>query len=219
MIDHQTYEMPYGKTHKCKRFQCHPKINISAKGPVVDNKPLHLRQSDLDSACGVHCVLMSLLLLGLAKHKHTDDLPESTDKRLATVWLRAVEYHFSGTHPKELRQLYEPYKQTLLLRFAKKAFLQKAVDCLHRGGVCIVGISNDDLAHWVLIVGVSYNHEGKADGFLILDPSEAAIPLTAWNARLSFPKGEQESYLYEVALGRAKVAIDTMLTITLRNPQ
>lgn len=199
-----------------RRYHCHPQISISARGPVVRNKPLHLRQSDLDGACGPHCVLMSLVILGLTKYRQVREFSDTTDKKLSKVWEKALEYYFSGCGPKELLALYAPYKERLTWRFAKKDYLHKAVECLSQGGICILGLSNKDMDHWVLAVGLSYRTDGQVDGFLLLDPSEVALPFAAWNATLSFARGTQERYRYDVAMGHTWVAIDTVLTIKLR---
>lgn len=139
-----------------RRYHCHPQISISARGPVVRNKPLHLRQSDLDGACGPHYVLMSLVILGLTKYRQVQKFSDTTDKKLSKVWEKALEYYFSGCGPKELLGLYAPYKERLTWRFAKKDYLHKAVECLSQGGICILGLSNKDMDHWVLAVGLSY---------------------------------------------------------------
>ena len=199
-----------------RRYHCHPHISISARGPVVRNKPLHLHQSDLDAACGPHCVLMSLMILGLTKYKKSHDLFETTDKKLSKVWAKALEYYFSGCGPKELLGMYEPYKERLTCRFARKDNLHKAAECLSNGGICILGISNKHMDHWVLAVGLSYRTDGKVDGLLLLDPSEVALPFTAWSAMLSISGGNQERYRYDVAMGHTWVAIDTVLVIRLR---
>lgn len=200
-----------------RAYHCHPQISFSHKGPVVNSKPLHLRQSDLDGACGPHCVLMSLIIFGFAKHRQTQQIADTTDKKLSHVWSKASEYYFRGCSPKELLTLYEPYRDKLASRFVKKDYLNKAAACLSLGGICVIGISNKDMDHWVLAIGISYRLDGQADSFLILDPDEVTIPLAAWNAALSFPRGTQARYRYDVATRHTWVAVNTVLTVTLRD--
>jgi len=148
-----------------RRYHCHPQISISARGPVVRNKPLHLRQSDLDGACGPHCVLMSLVILGLTKHRQVQEFSDTTDKKLSKVWEKALEYYFFGLRPQRTAWPVCALQGKTHLALAKRDYLHKAVECLSQGGICILGLSNKNMDHWVLAVGLSYRTDGQADGF------------------------------------------------------
>ena len=41
-------------------YRCHSRLSADLQGPVVNQQPLHLRQSSIDGACGPHCALMAL---------------------------------------------------------------------------------------------------------------------------------------------------------------
>ncbi len=53
-------------------FRWHSKLSANMTGPLVGKDPLHLQQSDLDGACGHHCALMALMLLGLVTRNQLD---------------------------------------------------------------------------------------------------------------------------------------------------
>ena len=50
-------------------FRVHPALAVCRQGPCGQRQLVHLRQSDLDGACGPHCLLMALQILGLASRE------------------------------------------------------------------------------------------------------------------------------------------------------
>lgn len=185
----------------------------------MGQRALHIRQGELDGACGQSAVQMALMLLGIIDRDELDDPQGSGNKPLAKMWKRAITYYFTGTSPKELQSLLNPYQGVVSSRFVRKNQLDNTLACLAEDGVCIVGISNKYFSHWVLAVGVSYPHEDlEPDALLLLDSDAPASPLSPWNAMLSIKGRKGLKHHYASAEGDTKVVIDNVLTITACAP-
>ena len=200
-------------------FRCHPKLDANRHGPTVKKKPLHLRQSDLDSGCGPHCAVMALMLLGEIERpdiENQGDLRYSKNKSLAKMWKRSSRFYFVGTKPSHLKSVFSPYKDCIdssLLK--KKGRIEKLIHVLGAQGTCIVGISTDHFSHWVLAVGVSSSSEfTDPDLLLMLDPDAPALPLTPWNATLSVKANINGFHRYQSSSMSARVEVTSVLALT-----
>ena len=202
-------------------FRCHSKLLATHEGPMVNKNPLHLRQSDLDSACGPHCALMALMLLGVVDRddiEDQDDLRLSQNKALAKMWKRSANFYFTGTAARDLQSVFEPYSNSINSRLLRKnGRIANCIENLEEGGTGIVGMHNDDWSHWSLIVGVRCQGElDTAESLLLLDPDAPIIPLSAWNATLSVKANSKGMHKYETAAMTTKVMIDSVLALTPR---
>jgi|JI10StandDraft_1071094.scaffolds.fasta_scaffold11773_9 hypothetical protein len=195
-------------------YRWHPQLKASINGPVVNKTPLHLQQSDLDGACGPHCVLMALMLFGILSRDEVTAMSSSKREPLANLWKRSSRYYFIGSGPRQLQSVLAPYSDLVTCKEAKKAPLAQAAKTLLQDGVCIVGISNDDFSHWVLAVGIGGKEDSDEDTLLILDPGLPPLPLLPWNSTLSVKASRRGNHRYETALGQAKVVIDAVLLLT-----
>lgn len=165
--------------------------------------------------------MSALLLLRVIQRDELVDITTTRNKALAKLWKRSTAYYFSGTRPRELQSVLAPYKDRISSRFVKKNLLADTVTCLEDDGVCIVGLSNHDMGHWVLAVGVSRADDGlEPEALLLLDSDAPPVPLSPWNATLSVKglsgrhgrKGKRHHYV--TTDGEAKVEIDSILAIT-----
>jgi len=196
-------------------YRCHSRLSANLEGPVVNRQPLHLRQSSIDGACGPHCALMALQLLGAVEREELDDIPKAASKPLTKLWKRAADVYFAGSRPKQLQALLEPFADTVRSRFVRKLPLEHTVECLDNDGVCIVGISTGDYSHWVLAVGVSAPDEYQdPDALLILDPDAPPVPMAPWNAVLHLSLNRNKRHRYMSFDGTSKVVIDSVLALT-----
>ena len=196
-------------------YRCHSRLSADLQGPVVNQQPLHLRQSSIDGACGPHCALMALQLLGAVERDELDDIPKAASKPLTKLWKRAADVYFAGSRPKQLQALLEPFADTVRSRFIRKLPLEHAVECLDNNGVCIVGISNNDYSHWVVAVGVSAPGEYQdPDALLILDPDAPPVPMAPWNAVLHVSLNRNKRHRYLSVEGTCKVVIDSVLALS-----
>ena len=188
---------------------------------MVNRTPLHLRQSDLDGACGTHCTLMALMLLGVIKRDELDALPKGRSKALAKLWKQSRGTYFDGTSPKELQSLISAFNPVVTTNFIKKRDFAPLMKCINNDGVCILGIANADYSHWVMVVGYASktdDADANASTLLILDPNVPTVPLSPWNALLSINasgKSKPVRHRYEQVAGTDKVEIDSVLAITL----
>jgi hypothetical protein len=204
-----------GENTMSRIYRCHSRLSADLQGPVVNQKPLHLRQSSIDGACGPHCALMALQLLGAVERDEFDNIPRAASKRLTKLWERAAGIYFAGSRPKQLQALLEPFTDTVRSRFIRKLSLEHAAQWLHNDGVCIVGISNSDFSHWVVAVGVSAPDEYQApDALLILDPDAPPVPMAPWNAVLHVSLNRNKRHRYLSVEGTCKVGIDSVLALS-----
>lgn len=196
-------------------YRCHSRLSADLQGPVVNQQPLHLRQSTIDGACGPHCALMALQLLGAVERDELDDIHKAASKPLTKLWKRAADVYFAGSRPKQLQALLEPFANIVRSRFIRKLALEHAVECLDNDGVCIVGISNNDYSHWVVAVGVSAPDEYQdPDALLILDPDAPPVSMAPWNAVLHVSLNRNKRHRYLSVEGTCKVVIDSVLALT-----
>ena len=197
-------------------YLCHSRLSADLHGPVVNQQPLHLRQSSIDGACGPHCALMALQLLGAVDRDEIEDLPKSTNMRLTQFWNRTADVYFAGSRPKQLQAMLEPFADQVQSRFVRKLPIEHAAHWLRNDGVCIVGISNSDYTHWVVAVGVSAPSEHQEpDALLILDPDASPVPMAPWNAVLHVPQNRSKRYRYQSVESTSKVVIDSVLALAL----
>lgn len=197
-------------------YRWHPRIEASLDGPVVDDALLHLQQSDLDGACGLHCVLMALMLFGVVDRDDLDDVTRLQRKRLRKLWRRSQGSYFAGSRARQLQQLLSPYARKIDSAIHKRGCMKKALPVLAKGGLCIVGISNKRLNHWVLAVGTGGRQKRsdyRPDQLLILDPSYPTLPMLPCNGLLSVRRKRRGRHVYTTAAGHEKVRIDVVLTL------
>ena len=77
--------------------QFHPAINVGAFPFVLRGKkriPVHCEQGALDSACGAHCAVIALTLLGHIRDAST--LSERRNGVAARLWKAAKAKYFDG---------------------------------------------------------------------------------------------------------------------------
>ena len=194
-------------------YRYHPHIHSSIDGPTVNKQPLHLAQSDLDGACGPHCAFMALMIFGIVKRDELYSLGKSRKRDLSKMWKRSSLFYFSGSKPTQLKSVFAPYKDSLSCKLHKKDWLTQTIESIKADGVCIVGVSNSYLNHWILAVGYGGQSDGKADTLLLLDPDAPAIPLLAWNATLSIKTRSNSFHNYANANGSHKVYVDNTLSL------
>ena len=194
-------------------YRYHPHIHSSIDGPTVNKQPLHLAQSDLDGACGPHCAFMALMIFGIVERDELYSVAKSRKRDLSKMWKRSSLFYFSGSKPTQLKSVFAPYKDSLSCKLHKKDWLTQTIESIKADGVCIVGVSNSYLNHWILAVGYGGQSDGKADTLLLLDPDAPAIPLLAWNATLSIKTRSNSFHNYANANGSHKVYVDNTLSL------
>ena len=197
-------------------YRWHPAITASLIGPVVGRVPVHLQQSDLDGACGAHCVLMALMAFGMVNRDDLQSLPRSRKKRLISLWRLTEHHYFKGLYPAQLQSVLEPYAKELTATVERVDYVKRSLDILEASGLVIVNIRNAELNHWVLAVGSGGTENDstyRPAWLLILDPGHGAIPLLPWNGLLSTRPDRQARYGYDTPDGQMRVTIESVVSL------
>ncbi len=184
-------------------YRWHPSLTAGIEGPMVGKSSLHLQQSDLDGACGHHCALMSLLLLGEITR---DDLDGKPKRALSAFWKSARPHYFAGTKPNKLASFFKPYRDAVTSRVVTQDLPEEVRQTLHADGLAIIGIHHATFDHWSLAVGIG-GQEGFLDDekLLLLDPTFPPFSMMPWNATLSLNPSRRGWHNYDTPSGRAKV--------------
>lgn len=132
-------------------------------------------------ACGHHCVLMALMLLGVVSR---DALYEDEpDERLVEVCAIGQSRYFTGCSATQLKEQFAPFAELVHCRPLRRDLEARTIAALESDHVCLVRFTSPSYSHWVLAVGVMYV-EDKPHSLLVLDPLMDGVPLTPWNALL-----------------------------------
>lgn len=190
-------------------YRWHPKLTATLEGPMVDDAPLHLQQSDLDGACGHHSMLMALMILGLVQRKELGLSKAKRKNALGSFWRSASPYYFKGSDPHRLASFLKPYQDHVSCTVITKHPANDVAATLYVDGLCIVGIQNPALSldHWALAIGIG-KHEGKTEEkLLLLDPAIPPLPMLPWNATITLNAGRRGWHRYESAITTMKVLL------------
>jgi hypothetical protein len=180
---------------------------------------VHLRQGDIDGACGIYSFMMALLAPGVLSRKRIEDIWRSQPK-MSTAFGKAI--HDFGTlvqeglHDDHLIQLLNGLAKYPELTSAEKICMGKvsAVPLRVSGAMVIEEVvewivQNDMPAiigldwegggggHWVTAIGFQSIGE-DCEHILVLDPSEDTDETTVWNGVLTYSpdKYGKRPYLY-----------------------
>lgn len=164
-----------------RRCVLHSQLSFGRSGALAHQHKLLLRQGDNDMACGHHCVLMALMLLGVISR---DDLYEvELHERLLETCLRGQSRYFTGCSTTHIKEQFAPFADQVQCRQLQRDVAARTVEALESDHVCLIRFSSDSYTHWVLAVGLMYAYD-KPHTLLVLDPLMEGIPLTPWNALL-----------------------------------
>lgn len=183
---------------------------------MVNRSLLHLKQGELDGACGTHCALMALMVFGIIKRDELDDISKVRKKPLSKLWMRTTQYYFSGINPHQLKSVFLPYQEQVHCKVLQSDLVDQTIKLLKQDGVCIIAINNEDFRHWVLAVGFGGKNWAKEDAvetLLILDPDSPPIPMLAWNGTITVKTLKNGQHRYEAADGSVNVSIDAVLAL------
>ena len=196
-------------------YRCHPSLKATRRGPVVGLNAVHLHQSDIDGACGAHCIMSALLILGVLKREQLREIMNASEPA-KSMWRVVREKYFVGAGVGELRSMLVPYATEIEARAYRKHVIARTLNVLADSGVAILSISNKRFNHWVLAIGVSgfmQDSDSLPSKLLILDPGHSPVPLAAWNATLSVKGASLDKRAYEMATGMVLVDIGSVLTL------
>jgi hypothetical protein len=179
----------------------HPALHVghvlTVKSKRQEPMKVFFQQSELDGACGIHCVSMALVILGLAKSYALTEMSRRKYGVPADVWREFSDVYFCGIEVEEfverIRRLGLPID--VAFRTSSDASLdQFAVDNLMRGelvALAFKSVNNRRTNHWALGVGCEGDQIGReshTDTLLMLDPSAPEHSFRAFSARLRLPE-------------------------------
>jgi hypothetical protein len=184
------------------RFQRHypalqPDQHLTVQNQRQEPVRILFTQSDIDSACGLHCLAMALSILDLAKGCALQFMSRRKYGVPAEVWSVFEKTYFVGVEPHDyvtsIKQLNLPLSVTA--RYKGDRDLDTfAITNLMRGelvALCFKSIAHSRTRHWALGVGTAGAQHGQtavSDTLLLLDPSCRTEPsFGVSNARLRLP--------------------------------
>lgn len=157
---------------------------------------LHLRQSPLDRACGIHALLIATAIVTRAPRLSMENLAESSRGQWRAFWDCARALYFEGASPRELLSCAKALDglAAKLVRTDNEEKLHRVcLAAIESGGVPLVELQGPNLAHWTVVLGVE-DRAGIPSALLCLDPSAGAPWAAFTNARYDLsPNGSAKS--------------------------
>lgn len=172
------------------------RLSVSPEGPrEVRNKDLvHLRQGDLDGACGPYFLISGLITLRLLRRKRVMNM-KSWDGRTREGRFRDALANFgslscNGTTSEDLVWLTGIDKTKKLgahsFTGSKTHIVESIAVAIDQDCLAIVGVHwAGDAGHWMLVVGyqgVEQSGKTQLTHLLCLDPAQEAPKTCLWNA-------------------------------------
>lgn len=180
-----------------------PWLSVSPNGPVTFAHPkshdrVHLRQGEMDGACGPYCVVMTLIALGVMTREDARSL-DRFDGRTRLGRFRESLAIFGalvsdGTDDFDVEWLVDIFKRvgvtTEVLEVAsrRKKTIRNIADAIDERKIPIVGVDWDGgSGHWLLVIGYQGYQANDEDDLqithlLCLDPTSDAPRVSLWNA-------------------------------------
>jgi hypothetical protein len=178
-------------------------IDATHEGPEVpvmgsddEDQLLHLRQGDIDGACGPYCLFMALMICGVARRDEITGSPVGIhgNSRLAKAFKLMEEYSSLFRHGTDLKDLEKfvnnTYKKNVKAELCHdrgvslRPFVEEHIKLNHP---VILGLDWGAVdGHWVLVIGLEFlvdiNGKEILWRYLVLDPSEPPSKVCAWNS-------------------------------------
>lgn len=176
----------------------YPTLRVGLEAKVVRKGreiSLHCRQGKWDGACGLHCSVMALALLG--KISNITDLANRRYGVAARLWKASQSTYFEGLDNHDLASMLQSLEADLSVTHCAGThrkvlgFTQQRLD---KGDLIIIGWRTESwsIHHWVLCHGVEGMQSDKkfiATTFLVLDPSGNPPQFCGYNGRLQLKSG------------------------------
>jgi hypothetical protein len=151
--------------------------------------PLHIRQSQLDGACGLHALAMALLVLTGMPRSRIEGMARTPRGPLRALWKLAQDDFFTGVEPEDLVRFLEPFTPTLtaeVITTSSTKRIGRAVEtAVESGAVPLLSMDSRTWSHYCAIVGLERLHKRTAPSALLtIDSAHSAPWLTPFNGRL-----------------------------------
>jgi hypothetical protein len=165
-------------------------LTLDNDGNLINdnNDKIHLRQGDMDGACGLYCVAMALLALGKIG-RYEISAPDKIDGRTRAGKL-LNEIHSrgplvsNGTNANHLLKMLQVHNLTdgqIISGTARKLIpsIKNAIDNNNPVIIDVRSEKNEGLNHWALAIGHSEHN------LFLLDPGYELRQSNFWNATIS----------------------------------
>lgn len=184
-----------------------PLLAVSSDGPVAirNNEQVHLRQGDLDGACGPYCIFMALIAMGIMTRSEAQNMHTWDGRTLEAKFRENLEqfgaFIRNGTEGKDLVGFAKHFKsrgiKAVHLEGTKKIIFLEAKNAIDQCNLPIIEVNwQGGGAHWLLVVGyqgVDNDGNTKLTHLLCLDPSETNPKANLWNLVLEVFKPDGTS--------------------------
>jgi len=177
--------------HQISVISC---LDVTSDGPISNytNQQVHLRQGELDGACGHYSMMMVLIMLGLQDRddawqllSYDQDLRTKLGKFAKSI---KTDNFFSGTRPEDIKNIintaFKNELETEVCNGSGVEIRSFVIDSLSEDKPVMLGVEFQGGAHWVVAVGLDYNGEDDDKEllrFLVLDPGGNKPTFSAWN--------------------------------------
>lgn len=183
-------------------------LDSTNAGPIstLSGEAVHLRQGEMDGACGHYSFMMIMLMFGEFKRRQVykllrKDLDADTQIAVFSERIRKIGF-FDGTYINDIKKILKPLLHKYVLDDCEgngPEIKQFILEKLQNDCPVMVALDFPDGAHWVVAVGIDQVGEGSESEpyrFLLLDPSATNPVFGFWNGAVSFNAETKGRYPY-----------------------
>ena len=177
---------------------------LDKAGRLVNSRKeeVFLQQGDMDGACSIYSMMMSLIACTAIKRDVATDIWKHIDgrtreARLINAFFKGKDGMFrDGMYLKDLAdRLDKEYGTKVYVNYnseedneemSHSEFISKLCEDLRDGLACLIGIDyqKDECGHAMLAVGYEEDEDGEIFRLFCLDPGRPIQPCSYWNAVL-----------------------------------
>jgi hypothetical protein len=176
----------------------------SKHGPLADvgfDKPqrVHMRQSELDGACGQHALLMATVGMGLWTRRELMMRRRNKVFAQGKLWAVLEQWHFVGTRVEQLAEALDTvggFVRYQVSRGASAKVAAFAASSVRRGRFTALRVqgAGQSLDHWILAVGLEVTG-GAPKALLALDSNQERPQIGVYNVRVELPAGRRRCWV------------------------
>lgn len=170
---------------------------LTTRSRRQESVAVHIRQSESDGACAMHCVAMALVILDLAKRSAILSMAHRKYGVAADLYEALGHSWHEGAYAQDVVDALGGMELPITVRWADgfdRGVDAFAVESLKKAQLTMLAYeSRKDgrYRHFVLGVGCAGQMVGQklaVDSLLVLDPSADALPFTCCNGMLSIDR-------------------------------
>lgn len=215
-------------------------LQVSEFGPISSKtrqpELVHLRQGDMDGACGPYCMVMALIALGVLTRSQAENMDQFDGREKAGRFRDGLQQFgaliSTGTDAKDLLWLTDFFKTEKLrahpVNRNKKDVFNAVNNAVEVGALPIICLRwEGGSAHWVLVVGyqgVEDDGELLVTHLLCLDPGQESPTTGLWNAVVEVFKpdgsstsvGRLSSMHWGISGGKSKCQLEEAVILSIQ---